>query len=486
MATSSYQEEEDYENTFVEGDLDFEDPDLFTNVDLNRVSSSTYTPEESISKGLPDFGNDFTDNIWGYPTEDMLSMTTTAHNQKTTLLGSGLAKPSLSRNKSLESSVKSALQDMKGEEKKKNMMNVPCKPYLLTKFYFYTDEVDEMRIKEDIEEYFDEECRISYQFNGKQASWTAILYESNGPAFTNMTVNLYRSDNPLYSFIIECNRENGDYPLFKHFVWRMTGLSLVVGETIPKFFLKNMNNNSATSNIAPAVSNKGRSSSVGSNNTALSNIQQERISISSRVGEDSPSTLSRESMLESLKLVYSLATSPFLGSKMEASAILVAMSSDIHNENYLYEKNMLEAMFHLAQTSFTLDNGKEMTIPLVVRGNAILTLSNLSINLAKQETLLDNGIITVVKEMLFSMSQEASTASTNALEIKDLQRESLRILTNLSKRYGDRVLQELGHTVFQEWIECVDGYEDRDPIMCMHAKMARDAITMGLNTAIAT
>ena len=97
-------------------------------------------------------------------------MTTTAHNQKTTLLGSGLAKPSLSRNKSLESSVKSALQDMKGEEKKKNMMNVPCKPYLLTKFYFYTDEVDEMRIKEDIEEYFDEECRISYQFNGKQAS----------------------------------------------------------------------------------------------------------------------------------------------------------------------------------------------------------------------------------------------------------------------------------------------------------------------------
>jgi len=484
MSFGSYLDENEFdENVHVDGDLDFEDPDLFSNVDLSRVSSSTYTLEESISKGLPDFGNGFNGNVWGYPTEDSLSMVATVHNQKTAL---GLSKPNLSRNKSLESSVKSALQDMKGEKKTKKNMNVPCKPYLLTKFYFYTDEVDEMRIKEDIEEYFDEECRISYQFNGKEASWTCILYESNGPAFTNMTVNLYRSDNPLYSFIIECNRENGDYPLFKHFVWRMTGLSLVVSETIPKVFLKNKNNNSATSTIAPAVSNGGRSSSIGSNNTAL-NIQPRNVSISNRIGEDSTSTLSRESMLESLELVYSLAMSPFLESKMEASAILVTMSTDIHNENYLFEKNMLEAMFHLSQSSFTLDNGKEVDMPMPVRGNAILTLSNLSINLAKQETLLDRGITSVLREMLFSMSQAASTASgTHALEIKDLQRESLRILTNLSKRYSDRVLQELGNTVLQEWIECVDGYEKRDPIMCMHAKMAREAITMGLNTAIAT
>merc|ERR1719247_3581742 len=106
----------------------------------------------------------------------------------------------------------------------------------------------------------------------------------------------------------------------------MTGLSLVVSETIPKVFLKNKNNNSATSTIAPAVSNGGRSSSIGSNNTAL-NIQPRNVSISNRIGEDSTSTLSRESMLESLELVYSLALSPFLESKMEASAILVTMST---------------------------------------------------------------------------------------------------------------------------------------------------------------
>jgi hypothetical protein len=174
MSFGSYLDENEFdENVHVDGDLDFEDPDLFSNVDLSRVSSSTYTLEESISKGLPDFGNGFNENVWGYPTEDSLSMVATAHNQKTAL---GLSKPNLSRNKSLESSVKSALQDMKAEEKtKKNMMNVPCKPYLLTKFYFYTDEVDEMRIKEDIEEYFDEECRISYQFNGKEASVRSIV-----------------------------------------------------------------------------------------------------------------------------------------------------------------------------------------------------------------------------------------------------------------------------------------------------------------------
>jgi hypothetical protein len=176
-------------------------------------------------------------------------------------------------------------------------------------------------------------------------------------------------------------------------------------------------------------------------------------------------------------------------SQIECARVLTYISMDMNMDYLLYEDSPLKAIIYLVKNESVCEEAKT---------SAMLTLANMSSNQAKQNVLLDSGIVDVVFQVLTStngnyqmISQSKSNLNKNMKPpsspksvclvnsvlygYTEMKIEAMRIFSALARRHSKRIINELGHTRIKIWLDLIDSYDESDRL-AKHASIAKEYI----------
>lgn len=153
---------------------------------------------------------------------------------------------------------------------------------------------------------------------------------------------------------------------------------------------------------------------------------------------------------ELLQPVLRMARDSKIDSKVLAAKILCDLSTNEAMQQALCDTGCLGVLIELMAADS----------PLEVRQYSLVALARLSAPIAYQEALIDAGVV----PMLLSLEVDGS------FETAELRREGVRILANLTVRFGTKVVDAACHDSLITWMESMN--QIHDGRLKMHADRA--------------
>lgn len=243
--------------------------------------------------------------------------------------------------------------------------------------------------------------------------WDVWVSQPQGTC--KMQVSIYSSDD-VGTFIVECNRLNGDHEPFNCCYY-----------TIQMAFQTQPN--------LRHVSSVTRDSFI-----SIGQIPCQEY-------------LSDEDTKKALQPIVQLATSTYIEDQIEAARMLCFFSHDETLQQSLCDGQCMRALLQLASPE----------APILARQYSFMALANLTtLHGPCQEALLET-------ELLLLLLQNACDGS---YETAELRRESARGIANLACRLSARIASKVGEDMLQAWTTTVDGLTDDR--LRLHAKQAKE------------
>lgn len=166
----------------------------------------------------------------------------------------------------------------------------------------------------------------------------------------------------------------------------------------------------------------------------------------------SPDVPSDAEARELLQPVLRMARDSKTDSKVHAAKILCDLSTNEAMQQALCDTGCLGVLVEFMAADS----------PLEVRQYALAALARLSAPIAYQEALIDAGVV----PMLLGLEVDGS------FETAELRREGVRVLANLTTRFGAKVVDAACHDSLATWMESMN--QVHDSRLKMHADRAAE------------
>lgn len=259
--------------------------------------------------------------------------------------------------------------------------------------------------------------------------------------FTNFKIRIYSDIFDEGILIVECSKMSGDYVSFKR------AFSSLKDLLFTNFSVQEEDSN--TDNCY--LSEKAMRSSLSS------------ISYTNNSFDD---VVDNKEVEKSLHSIVKMARSNYLDAQVEASSILLSVSSDDRMHAALFDNGCIQCLMLLVKQDASL----------TAKMNAVFALANLSETNSYHRTLVDLYVSLskdFQKPFIFNLLDLVLDGPASTAEMR---REAARIVCHISSTHAGKIASDIGADAIRVWSARVDSLKDAK--LKLHAKMAKKAFAL--------